>query len=116
VVVASASKLRLIDENPRKSDRVDVEYLARKAQPELPDNLPSALEPVLPSIQDLSERIRSYDQEIGRLCEAACPETQALRSIKGVGALTILASVLTLADPQRFRKNREVGPCLGLTP
>ena len=44
------------------------------------------------------------------------PETQALRRIKGVGALTALAFVLTLEDPQRFRQSRDVGPYLGLVP
>ncbi len=44
------------------------------------------------------------------------PETKLLRNVSGVGSLTALAFVLTLEDPQRFRKSREVGPCLGLVP
>ncbi len=34
--------------------------------------------------------------------------------ISGVGPLTALAFILTLEDPSRFRKSREVGPALGL--
>ncbi len=34
----------------------------------------------------------------------------------GVGPITSLAFALTLFDPGRFRKNRDVGPFLGLTP
>ena len=34
----------------------------------------------------------------------------------GVSYLTALAYLLTLEDPARFRKSREVGPALGLIP
>jgi len=36
--------------------------------------------------------------------------------VAGVGPFTALAYVLTLDDPQRFRKSREVAPALGLVP
>jgi hypothetical protein len=36
--------------------------------------------------------------------------------VSGVGPLTALAYVLTIEDPKRFQKSREVGPCLGLFP
>ena len=36
--------------------------------------------------------------------------------MKGVGPLTSLAYVLTLEDPKRFFKSRDVGPYLGLVP
>jgi transposase len=36
--------------------------------------------------------------------------------VKGVGPLTSLAYVLTLEDPQRFVKSRDVGSYLGLVP
>nr|NIO10090.1 IS110 family transposase [Deltaproteobacteria bacterium] len=180
VVVADPRQLRLIYKNPRKSDRVDAEYLARlvridpellspvshrskeaqqhlailrsrdslvaartqlvnhargmvksfgerlppcstesfarKARPALPEGLRPALEPVLDSIQEISHRIQAYDQEIERLCTETYPETSKLRQIKGVGALTALAFVLTLDNAGRFKTSREVGPCLGLVP
>ena len=40
----------------------------------------------------------------------------ALREIAGVGPVTALAYVLTLEDPHRFKKSRDVGPYLGLIP
>ena len=46
----------------------------------------------------------------------AYPETLTLREITGVGPVTALAYVLTLEDPTRFNKSRDVGPYLGLTP
>jgi len=39
-----------------------------------------------------------------------------LCSIPGVGPLTAVAFVLTIGDPSRFRKGREVGSYLGLRP
>ena len=38
------------------------------------------------------------------------------RAIKGVGPLTSLAFILTLEDPTRFDKSRQVGSFVGLTP
>jgi transposase len=39
-----------------------------------------------------------------------------LQQVKGVGPITALAYVLTLENPQRFVKSRDVGPYLGLVP
>ena len=160
VIVANAGKLRLIYENPRKSDRVDAEYLAKlgrldvsllapiqhrgmeaqhdltllrsrdclvqtrtklinhvrgtlkcfgvrvpscatrnfaqHAETVLPSALETALTPILEVIQDLTNQIRSFDQQLETLCAEKYPETTCLRQIKGVGALTALAYVLTL--------------------
>ena len=42
--------------------------------------------------------------------------TALLRQVKGVGPITALAYVLTLENPDRFVKSRDVGPYLGLVP
>ncbi|MGA7631191.1 MAG: transposase [Terriglobales bacterium] len=39
-----------------------------------------------------------------------------MRQVKGVGPITALAYVLTLENPKRFVKSRDVGPYLGLVP
>ncbi len=39
-----------------------------------------------------------------------------LKQIKGVGTLIALTFLLTLEDPHRFRKSRDVGCYLGLQP
>jgi transposase len=44
------------------------------------------------------------------------PEVALLRQVKGVGPLISLTFVLTLDDPQRFRRSRDVGCFLGLRP
>jgi transposase len=89
---------------------------ARKAAPHLPERLRPALEPVLAAIVDLSDKIRAYDREIERLGNEQYPEVQKLRAVPGVGALTGLAYVLTLEEPERFQTSRSVGPYLGLRP
>jgi transposase len=82
----------------------------------IPQDLLPALIPVLDHIATLTHQIYAYDYQIEKLCRDRYPETKSLRNVSGVGHLTALAFVLTLEDPRRFRKSREVGPCLGLVP
>jgi transposase len=44
------------------------------------------------------------------------PEVALLKQVKGVGTLIALAYVLTVGDPHRFRRSRDVGCYLGLRP
>lgn len=91
------------------------EAFARRARESLSEELTSALEPILVSIETMTAQIRSYDQRIEALAQSYA-ETERMREIKGVGALTSLAFVLTLERPERFKHSRDVGPYLGLTP
>ena len=70
---------------------------------------------MLRQIEQLTGEIRQADNEIAAMCERYA-ETGALRQIVGVGPITSLTFVLTIEDPTRFPKNREVGPYLGLVP
>jgi transposase len=92
------------------------DYFARRARAELSTELLDILEPVLVSIEGMDDRIAEYDKKIRTLCIEKYPETESLRSVSGVGPITALAYVLTLEDPKRFRKSRDVGPFLGLVP
>ena len=87
----------------------------RKALPYLPEEQRLALDSLGATIADLTARIEDYDREVERLAMASAA-ARALRQVPGVGALTALAFVLVIEDPERFRKSREVGPYLGLTP
>lgn len=89
---------------------------ATRAREHLPAELGPALEPILTIIEILNEVIRQIDRELAELATTSYPETRALQQVTGVGVLTSLAFVLTLGDPTRFKKSREVGPYLGLTP
>lgn len=89
---------------------------AKKAMEQLPVNMISALKPLLDTIQDLTDRITGYDKTIKNLAETKYPETKRLSQVQGVGPITSLAFILTIDDPNRFRKSRDIGAYLGLVP
>lgn len=82
----------------------------------LSPELQQALEPLLAAIESLSEKIYETNQRIERLAQESYPQVGLLKQIKGVGTLIALTFVLTLEDPHRFRKSRDVGCYLGLQP
>jgi transposase len=86
-----------------------------KAQALSPE-LQAALEPLLAGIESLSERIQEYNQRIEQLAKESYPQTALLKQVQGVGTLIGLTFLLTLEDPRRFRKSRDVGCYLGLQP
>ena len=82
----------------------------------LSPELQRALEPLLSTIEELSERIVEYNDRIEALAQHSYPQVALLKQIKGVGTLIALTFLLTLEDPYRFRKSRDVGGYLGLQP
>lgn len=82
----------------------------------IPKDLLAAALPCLNTIAELSRKIRQFDTSIESLCKEVYPEAMAFRDITGVGPLTALGYLLTLEDPNRFEKSRDVGAYLGLTP
>jgi transposase len=88
----------------------------KKVVEHIPEALWPAIEPLLETIGSLTERIREYDRQLETISKEYYPETDLLRQVEGVGALTALTFVLTLEDPERFAKSRSVGAYLGLVP
>ena len=82
----------------------------------LSPELRTALEPLLAGLESLSEQIREYNERIEKLGQDRYPQVALLKQIKGVGTLIALTYMLTLEDPHRFRKSRDVGCYLGLQP
>ena len=67
-------------------------------------------------VQTLTDDIAAYDRLVAAKAHAY-PETQAIQSIHGVGALTAVAFVLVPNnDRARFKRSRDVGCYLGLKP
>ena len=87
----------------------------RAVREHIPEELGPALLPMLHQIEHLTGEIRQADKQLAAMCERY-PETGVLQQIVGVGPITSLTFVLTIEDPNRFPKNREVGPYLGLVP
>jgi len=74
------------------------------------------MEVLLEMIEQLTARIRKLEAEVERASQERHPATAVLRQVPGVGPLTALAYVLTVEDPARFAKSREVGPFVALVP
>jgi transposase len=82
----------------------------------LSPELQAALQPLLAALESLSECIAEYNDRIEKLAQDRYPQVALLKQIKGVGTLIALTFLLTLEDPHRFRKSRDVGCYLGLQP
>ena len=82
----------------------------------LSPELQAALEPLLACIGSVSEQIAEYNERIEKLAQQSYPQVALLKQIKGVGTLIALTFLLTLEDPHRFAKSRDVGCYLGLQP
>ena len=82
----------------------------------LSPELQTALQPLLAGIEAVSEQIAAYHNRIEKLAQESYPEVKLLKQVKGVGTLIGLTFLLTLEDPHRFRKSRDVGCYLGLQP
>src|SRR5258705_5297210 len=74
------------------------------------------LEPLLKEIESLNQRIQEYEVRMEKIARESYPQVELLKQVKGVGTQIALTYVLTLEDPHRFPKSREVGCFLGLRP
>ena len=82
----------------------------------LSPELQTALQPWLAAMESVSERLAEYNEGIEKLAQASYPQGALLKQIKGGGTLIALTFLLTLEDPHRFRKSRDLGCYLGLQP
>jgi transposase len=87
-----------------------------KAAPCIPDELKPSVLPLLTMIAHLNVQIYQFDRSIEKLAHDQFPETDRLRQISGVGPVTSLHFVLSIGDPNRFKKSRDVAAYIGLTP
>lgn len=106
----------LVKANGERLPKCSTASFAKKCEPLIPPELRSALDAVFQTILHLNEQIKALDLQIEQLSMERYPETQYLRQVSGVGPITALCFVLTIEDPARFVKSRQVGPFLGLTP
>ncbi|MCA8974490.1 MAG: IS110 family transposase [Planctomycetes bacterium] len=88
----------------------------RRALELIPELLQPALLPVLGALDDLKRRIDALDAALQAVARARHPETSIMRQVPGVGPIVAMAYALTVGDPRRFRRSRDVGAWVGLTP
>lgn len=106
----------LVKSQGERIERCSAAVFAQRLPAAIPRPLKIAVEPMLEAIEALTEQIRNYDAHIKTLASKGYPQTALLQQIQGVGPVTSLGFVLTLADKDRFRCSRDVGPYLGLVP
>jgi transposase len=92
------------------------EQVSEKLAEGLSTELRDVLVPLLREVQSLSERIQEYDEWMEKIAQEVYPEVSLLKQVKGVGTQIALTYVLTIEDPYRFGKSRELGCFLGLRP
>lgn len=90
-------------------------FASRMRRAGLEEAFPGMAE-LVATIGELTLRIRALERQIEAVSQERYPETKLLRQVSGVGPVTALAYVLTIEDPQRFRRSRSVGAYLGLRP
>lgn len=87
-----------------------------QAQAQMPEEIRGAAAHLLEVIDELSEKIRYYDESLEHIARSRYGQTSVLKQVPGVGTLTALAFVLTIDNPHRFARSRDVGCFFGLRP
>lgn len=95
---------------------ISTEAFAVKAGEHIPEDLRDQLAGVMTSLGVITAQIRKQERAIRRLAKTKYREAETLMAVPGVGILTALTYVLTIEDPHRFTRSRDVGPYLGLVP
>lgn len=91
------------------------ESFARRLSGALPKELDPVLTPLLRLLQDINTQIKQYELQL-----QAIPRTQPiakhLQAIPGIGPIGAVTFALTIDDPTRFKRARQVGAYLGVVP
>ena len=106
----------LVKSYGQRLPRCGTQQVNRELAVGLHTELREVLEPLLKEIESLNERIKEYDERMEKIAQEVYPEVSLLKQVKGVGTQIALTYVLTIEDPYRFAKSREVGCFLGLKP
>ena len=97
--------------------KCDADNLERKHAAALPTPVRDHIEHLLKMVEELTREIAACDEELEKLERRRYgTETARLKQVSGVGTITALTFVLTLEDPHRFQRSREVGCYVGLRP
>jgi len=96
--------------------KCDADSFHKQCKDGIPACVEQILTPLLNLIEQVSKQIFSYDKSVEDLCRTKYPQTATLRSVPGVGPITSLTFVLTIADKDRFTRSRDLGSYLGLRP
>src|SRR5271169_4903442 len=106
----------LVKSYGQRLPKCGTQQVSRELAAGLHAELREVLEPLLKEIESLNERIEEYELRMEKIAKESYPQVELLKQVTGVGTQIALTYVLTLEDPHRFPKSREVGCFLGLRP
>jgi transposase len=81
------------------------------SEPELAE----LVRPLLEVRETVLEQLVMLDRRVRQLAQNN-PQTRAFMTVPGIGPITALAFMAAIDDPERFKRSRNVGAYLGLTP
>jgi transposase len=87
----------------------------RVAKLDLPAELREVIEPLLTQLELVTAEIVRREEDLEQVAREL-PVVEHLRQIPGVGLIVSLYYVLTVDDPERFRRSRDVAAYFGLRP
>ena len=90
-------------------------FHARCAKVLLPADLRAVIQPMLTQLEAVTEEIERLEEKLEEIA-TEIPVVQHLQEIPGVGLIVALYFVLSVDDPGRFRRSRDVGVFFGLRP
>jgi transposase len=96
--------------------KCSTEAFTAKLAEQVPAAIRGAVAPLLETIDHLNEQIRYYDEMEKHIAQQRYRKYWLLEQVDGVGVHTALSFMLTIGDPERFKKSRSVGCFLGMRP
>lgn len=96
--------------------KCSTEAFTAKLAEQIPAMIRPAVAPLLEMIDHFNEQIRYYDQMEEHIARERYAKHTLLTQVNGVGVHTALSYMLTIGDPDRFEKSRQVGAFLGMRP
>jgi transposase len=97
-------------------ERCSAAAMGKKGLAQVPPELAEVLRPMLETIELLTQQVRVYDGMVTKLISERYAVAGCLQQVRGVGPITALTFVLTVGEPGRFRRSRQVGAYFGLVP
>jgi len=94
---------------------IEPQYLPKQLPLHISSDMLKMFEPMLIAISAMNEQIRTYEKKIDDLC-LKYPECGQFMKVRGIGPITALTFRLTISDPNRLIRTRDVGAYLGLIP
>jgi transposase len=100
-----------------KPPKCTTRTFSKKLREMVPENLSFPIGALLDQLDDLTARINGLERKLEVVSrEKYGQQTELVRQVNGIGLLSGLTYVLTISDPSRFKKSRDVGSYLGLRP